>query len=176
VAHIFVSYSRADRQFADEFVPLLRRVYGHDSVWYDDQIHGGADWWRLILHQVADCDLFIYLISTDSLQSPYCQAEFREALRLQKQVLPVIVRPKTHYPGFVPDDLANLLRRTQYVDMSRGFKDHNAFSSLYAAANRLLYVGPVYQTTPLSARLRQLVDSCIKSKRAEKRSGLFSPC
>jgi formylglycine-generating enzyme required for sulfatase activity len=152
MARIFVSYSRADRQFADEFVSLLRRVYGHDSLWFDDDIHGGADWWRLILQQVTDCELFIYLISNDALQSPYCQAEFREALRLHKQVLPVIARPKTQYPGSMPDDLATSLLRTQYVDMARGFKDHHAMSALYAAVNQLLQLDPTLALQPLWAQ------------------------
>jgi hypothetical protein len=71
MARIFISYGRADRQFVDEFVPLLRRVYGMDDVWHHDLIHGGTDWWQMILCKVAACDLFIYLISNDSLASPY---------------------------------------------------------------------------------------------------------
>ena len=109
MAQIFISYSRADRQFLDRFVPLLRKVYGNSSLWYDDDIHGGVDWWEMILRKIADCELFIYLVSNDALASPYCQAELREALRLKKQILPVVVRPKTQYPGpEVPDDLARI--------------------------------------------------------------------
>ena len=93
MARIFISYSRADRPFVDDLVLLLRRVYGHDGLWYDDDIHGGEDWWQTILAEIAACELFVYLISNDSLASPYCQAEMREALRLRKQILPVIVRP-----------------------------------------------------------------------------------
>jgi hypothetical protein len=119
MAQIFISYSRADRQFVDNFVPLIQRVYGNDSLWYDDRIHGGADWWQLILNEIARCNLFVYLISNESLESPYCQAELREALRLNKQILPVIVRRlKPPYPGNIDDDLAEVLKRTQYVDLS----------------------------------------------------------
>ena len=92
MARIFISYSRSDRPFIDQFVPLIRRVYGNDSLWYDDDIHGGSNWWRMILTEIGKCDLFIYLISNESLESPYCQAELCEALRLKKQILPVIVR------------------------------------------------------------------------------------
>ncbi|MBN1202382.1 MAG: SUMF1/EgtB/PvdO family nonheme iron enzyme [Anaerolineae bacterium] len=150
MARIFISYSRADRQFIDGLVPLLRRVYGPDSVWFDDDIHGGVDWWQTILAQVADCELFVYLISNESLASPYCQSEYREALRLHKQVLPVIVRPKTNYPGPVPPDLAALLRRTHYVDMSRGVRDTGAITRLYASAHRLLDEVPPKPPPPQS--------------------------
>ncbi|MEO1442971.1 MAG: toll/interleukin-1 receptor domain-containing protein [Chloroflexota bacterium] len=116
MARIFVSYSRADRQFIDQFIPLIRRVYGNDSVWFDDDIHGGVVWWQMILNEVGKCDLFVYLVSNESLESPYCQAELREALRLNKAILPVIVRRlKPPYPGNIADDLAPMLRKTQYV-------------------------------------------------------------
>ncbi len=151
MARIFVSYSRADRQFLDEFVPLLQKVYGLDAVWYDEQIHGGADWWELILNQVDSCDLFVYLASNDSLSSPYCQAEFREALRLHKQILPVVVRPKTQYPGDVPEDIREVLSRTQFVDMSRGFRDAGVIAQIYAAVNRLLDLAPQTTGAPLTA-------------------------
>lgn len=57
MARIFISYSRADRQFVEDLVPLLRRMYGH--VWYDDELLGGEDWWQMILSKIGDCDLFI---------------------------------------------------------------------------------------------------------------------
>jgi formylglycine-generating enzyme required for sulfatase activity len=152
MARIFISYSRADRQFVDDLVPLLRRVYGHDSLWFDDDIHGGADWWHMILSEIGVCELFAYLISNDSLASPYCQAEMREALRLRKQILPVIVRPKTDYPGVVADDLKQVLQDTQYVDMARGVKDTNALTLLYASANKLLALVPAQPQAPLTVQ------------------------
>jgi formylglycine-generating enzyme required for sulfatase activity len=138
MARIFVSYSRSDRPFLDTFLPLIRRVYGQDSLWFDDDIHGGSDWWGMILNEIGDCDLFIYLISNESLESPYCQSELREALRLHKQILPVVVRRlNPAYPGAVEDDLAVVLRKTQYVDLTK-IQDSGSIANLYAAINRLL--------------------------------------
>lgn len=139
MAQIFISYSRADKQFIEQFIPLIRKVYGNDSLWFDDDIHGGSDWWQLILDEIADCDLFIYLVSNESLESSYCQAELKEALRLNKQILPVVVRRlNPAYPGNIQQDLAELLRKTQYVDMSRGFKSADTQAVLYGSINRLL--------------------------------------
>jgi hypothetical protein len=44
MARIFISYSRADRAFVEELVPLLRQVLPEYDIWYDDQISGGEDW------------------------------------------------------------------------------------------------------------------------------------
>lgn len=45
MARFFVSYSRSDDKEVEQFVPLIRRVYKKENVWYDDEINGGYDWW-----------------------------------------------------------------------------------------------------------------------------------
>jgi hypothetical protein len=150
MAKIFISYSRADRQFVDDLLPLLRKTYNYDSVWFDDEIHGGSHWWELILDEIAKCSIFIYLISNESLQSSYCLTEIQEAMRLNKSILPVIIRPKTNLLGNIPDDVKTVLRNTQYVDMSRGIKDPNAIASLYGGITTLLQETPSAQNSAQS--------------------------
>lgn len=161
MAQIFISYSRADAQFISDLVPLLHEAYGVASVFYDEQIPGGTKWWEMILNEIAACDLFIYLCSNDSLHSPYCQSELREAHRLQKQILPVIVRPKTNYPfagvdygTTIPDDVAIILRDTNCIDLSKGFRDRDsgsrASAKLYGAINVALRKAPATSQPPLT--------------------------
>ncbi len=149
MAQFFISYSRADAQFIGDLVPLLHETYGFASVFYDEQIPGGAKWWEVILEEIAVCELFIYLCSEDSLQSTYCQSELREAVRLHKRLLPIIVRPKTNYPyagvgssTTIPADIAQILRDTNCIDLSRGFRDRElgpkAAAKLYGAINKAL--------------------------------------
>lgn len=150
MARIFISYSRADKQFIDQFIPLIRRVYGHGNLWFDEDIHGGTHWWQLILKQVGTCELFVYLVSNESLESRYCQAELEEALRLKKQILPVVVRRlNPPYPGNIPDHLADILHKIQYVDMAKGFSDPNVHAMLYGSINRLLDAVPERQQIPI---------------------------
>ncbi len=149
MAPVFISYSRADAQFIDDLVPLLEEAYGRGFAFYDEQIPGGAKWWEMILKEIAACDLFIYLCSNDSLRSPYCQSELREAVQQKKQILPVIVRPKTKYPfpgvdygSEIPDDVAVILRDTNSINLSRGFRDRDqgakASFKLLGAINKAL--------------------------------------
>ena len=112
---LFVSYSRVDTEFTERLVARLRRA--SYAVWYDDDLHGGALWWQTILTQIAACDVFVYLLSNESVTSPYCQAEFAEAKRLQKPVVTIQIRDKTELSG----DLGAI----QYVDMKRGIDDEN---------------------------------------------------
>src|SRR5690606_12046817 len=121
-ARIFVSYSRADRPFVDQFVPLLRQFYKEEVIWFDLDILGGAGWWDTILNELSQCDVFVYLISNHALTSPYCQAEFREALLLQKLFLPLIIKPSVDLRK-APEDIQKTLRATQWINISGLFRD-----------------------------------------------------
>jgi hypothetical protein len=107
---LFISYSRVDRHTTEQLVKHLRRSY--DNVWYDESLHGGAIWWNEILNQIATCDIFLYLMSRDSVESNYCRAECKEAQRLHKQILPILIRARTPIPLEI--------QPIQIVDLSRG--------------------------------------------------------
>lgn len=125
---MFISYSRVDRALTAELVTRLRRINGANNVWFDESLHGGDLWWQTILIQIAKCDVFIYLISRDSIESEHCLAELNEARRLRKPVLPVLVRARTP----IPPDLSVI----QYVDMSAGIT-LDTVTDLEAAINTL---------------------------------------
>jgi hypothetical protein len=111
-------------------------------IWYDDQLLGGDKWWDEILKQIAQCDIFIYLLSNDSVSSPYCQAEFAEARRLQKQIITVQIRDRTK----LSDELSDI----QYVDMKAGLDDAKAQARLVASINRQVALIPKRRPKPLS--------------------------
>ncbi len=117
MAKIFVSYKRADRPFLDLLLPKLRRAHGMESVWFDEHIPGGVNWWQVILSKVAECDVFVFLLSNDSLRSPYCIAEFKEALRLKKPFIPVVCRLQTELPPTLPDRVLRELKKTQWITL-----------------------------------------------------------
>ncbi|MBK9125883.1 MAG: SUMF1/EgtB/PvdO family nonheme iron enzyme [Chloroflexi bacterium] len=133
MAQFFVSYSRVDETFTKEFVSLLQNDLAPAPthyVWYDRYLTGTQVWWQEILRQIAAADVFIYLLSNESVTSPYCQAEFEEARRLQKIVLTVQVRDRTR----LSDELADL----QYVDMKQGIMHGPSVARLAAAVNLAL--------------------------------------
>src|SRR5215813_12930211 len=149
MARIFISYSHSDAQFVSDLVPLLNKVFPSHQVWYDEHISGGQDWWKRILREILNADLFIFLVSNESLTSEYCHAEFREAIRLQKPCLPVVIRPKTVIAR-APEDLAEHINSTQYINMAAGFKDYKANAALYSAIMELLAGLPAEPPPPLT--------------------------
>ena len=129
MAQIFISYSRVDSQFVEKLYPRLGRKYNYENVWYDDHLHGGDDWWRTILDRVAWCDVFIYLLSNESVRSEYCQAEFMEARRLRKHIITIQVRDRTK--------LSAELSSIQYIDMKPGVDQVDAIIRLFTAIDRV---------------------------------------
>lgn len=127
MARLFISYSRVDKLTVRILSDNLRRIYGHDNVWYDDSLAGGDIWWEEILDQIAVCDVFLYLLSNESVTSAYCQSEFAEAQRLHKRFIPIQIRGKTRMTPELGD--------VQYVDMTAGPDDAQALARLVGSIN-----------------------------------------
>lgn len=123
---IFVSYSRVDRTITEELASRLRRTYGHEHVWFDENLRAGQDWWDEIVAQIDQCDVFLLLISPESLDSKYCMLELEEARKRRKHIIPVLVRARTN----VPPHIKNL----HMIKMERGV-DVDSLTDLQAAIN-----------------------------------------
>lgn len=117
MARIFISYSRADQRDVEQFIGYLPDKYKH-QVWYDKHLKAGQEWWKLIQDQIGIAEVFIYLISNESLQSEYCQKEFRSAVHLKKNIIPVIMRRCNL--DYAPDDIRGKLQNIHWVDMQNG--------------------------------------------------------
>lgn len=87
----FISYARANKRDVDELVAHLTEL--GCQTWVDSWLRGGQDWWNEILRQIAECDVFIPIISAEGLNSVACAREFDWAEALGKPVLPVAVEP-----------------------------------------------------------------------------------
>lgn len=105
---IFICYARVDRGFC---VPFANMIDNH-HVWYDARIFAGQNWWMEILRRLNSCDVLIFLISPDSVQSPYCLNELNIAIRLGKRILPVLIVPNVAPPEEI--------KGIQYADLTEG--------------------------------------------------------
>nr|MCU0499970.1 SUMF1/EgtB/PvdO family nonheme iron enzyme [Anaerolineae bacterium] len=142
MAQVFVSYSRVDAQFTDAFIRQLQLAFPELKIWHDQSpngLIGGDSWWDAILTGIAESEVFIYLLSNESVQSRYCQAEFTEARRLQKRIITVQVRDRT--------ELTDELDDIQWIDMKDGPRDGEAVARLTAAIRKQLSLAK--RTRPL---------------------------
>ena len=88
---LFLSYSSRDRAGIDDLLSALHRA--QEDVWFDEDLGGGQAWWQMILERIRSCDVFVFAMSQNSLDSKPCQAELRYAQSLGKPVLPIQIGP-----------------------------------------------------------------------------------
>ena len=64
---VFISYSGESRDMVKALVEDLQ-AFEHDP-WFDQVLTGGHTWWSTVLEQILTCDLFIFALSPESLDS-----------------------------------------------------------------------------------------------------------
>ncbi len=117
---IFVSYAREDKPFC---IRIIETLQAHD-VWYDQRLYAGQDWWKEILRRLDWCEVFLYLLSPESATSQYCQRELELALRLKREIIPVLITRDAALP--------ETMRDWQYVDLSDNLTVENVSQLLNA--------------------------------------------
>ncbi|MDA0301832.1 MAG: toll/interleukin-1 receptor domain-containing protein [Chloroflexi bacterium] len=116
------------------------RSLGHQP-WLDQELTGGQRWWDHILEEIRMCEVFVCAVSTSSLDSRACMAEYQYALDLGKPILPVMVG-RSVADSLMPPHLAELHR----VDYVSG--DKAAFAALNRALSTLPSAPPLPDPLP----------------------------
>jgi len=104
---IFLSYSSEDRRQAEE-VALALEAQGH-AVFFDrDDLSGGSDFHAVIRQHIVAADLFVFLISSESVRpGAFTLTELKWAREKwshpKKHVLPVLLEPTPmeHIPAYL---------------------------------------------------------------------------
>jgi tetratricopeptide (TPR) repeat protein len=91
---IFISYKRANRRFVDWLeADLKARGY---EVWVDrSKMEGGDDFPQTLQKAIARCDVVLVVLSPQALESKWVRMEYRQALHINKLVIP-LVRQRCH--------------------------------------------------------------------------------
>jgi WD40 repeat protein len=85
----FISYSRKNLAFVDELLGRLDKLDIQSFVDRAD-IDAFEDWWERIQALIRQSDVFIYVISPDSVASPICLRELDYAVSLSKRLAPIV--------------------------------------------------------------------------------------
>jgi TPR repeat protein len=86
---VFISYSRDDREFADQLRAALETC-GFACKFDTEDISTGEDWKRRLNALIAEADSVIFVLSRASARSEICEWEVEESARLGKRILPVV--------------------------------------------------------------------------------------
>ena len=107
---LFLCYARVDKPMC---IQIAEKLSIHE-IWYDQRLYVGQHWWREILRRLDWCEVFIYLLSPESINSKYCRDEFRIARDSGRSIIPVLITPHDETP--LPEELSEI----HYADFSRG--------------------------------------------------------
>lgn len=138
MSFIFLSYSHKDSEYANRLADSLEAM-GLD-VWIDERIDYGSRWPHVIQENLDRCTAFVVVMTPDSYESEWVQAELTRARRLRKLTFPLLLK----------GDVWLALEATQYVDVRGGKLPPARF---YNGLAGVLSVGQL-PTTP-SAGLRE---------------------
>lgn len=73
---IFISYSRRDKEWREQFREQLRAaLYEKARVWCDEDIDGGRNWQDVLPDELERADIALVLASTQYLQGEWCRKE-----------------------------------------------------------------------------------------------------
>ena len=92
--NVFISYSSTDIELARQIADALRNA--SFQVWNDTQIFPGDNWAELIANELRESDAMVVLLTPNSVDSPYINAEVGYALGEQGykgRVIPVLAAP-----------------------------------------------------------------------------------
>jgi hypothetical protein len=88
---LFISYSRKDKEFARRLHDALADN-GRD-IWIDfEDIPLSADWWAEIRAGIEGSNVFVFIISPDSVLSEVCAKEVGCGVELHKRMVPILHR------------------------------------------------------------------------------------
>ena len=107
---IFISYQRDSTTKVINLVSDIK-LLGHE-VWYDKDLSGGQNWWNTILDSIQKCDIFLFIITAKSLESPACKNEYKYAESLLKPIVPILEDAKGVSINLLPQELS----KVQYID------------------------------------------------------------
>ena len=101
MTEVFISYSRKDLSFIEQLAADLEKA--GFSVWYDlSDLDGGDHWAKEIQAAIDSSDVFVTVISPDSIISEWVSKEFIYASSNKKRIVPLLYR-KCNLPLWLSD-------------------------------------------------------------------------
>lgn len=107
-SYIYVSYSHRDKDVVKQIVDRMER-HGFRVFRAESDLLASPDLHKQITEVIDHCTVFVFVISSASLESDYCQAELEYALSIRKKVIPVMLEDYSHLRNALPQSLHGIL-------------------------------------------------------------------
>jgi len=116
MSKVFISYIRQSEAIARNLANDIEAL-GH-TAWFDQELSGGQIWWDQILATIRNCDVFVFVLDSEAMNSSACKSEYGYAADLGKSILPVLVSE-----GVSTKLLPPALSQIQFVDYRKRDRD-----------------------------------------------------
>ena len=127
-ASAFISYSRADRQYAERVAIELRRR-SHEVTRDLDDILPSEEWKGRLETLITEADVIVFLLSPKSAASEVCRWEVDLAQNLNKKIAPIVIE------DIEGSQIPEMLSRLNYIFATERDRFDNAIDSLCDAIN-----------------------------------------
>lgn len=145
MTEVFICHVEEDRSALQQIYETLTRsgltVW---TSWHDIQM--GKDFQEAIYYGIETADNFIYLLSPESVRSPWCRRELDYALELNKRIIPILLKP-IDADAFPPQimglqfvDLTDNLQTADYREDEKTLLNALAQEATYYKAHKQLLV------------------------------------
>jgi len=107
---LFISYSRADKDYVRQLVDVLRKQ--EFDIWFDEQIPVGQGWDDVLEAQIKKADAMVLVLSQTSVSSENVKDEIAFAKHSDIPVIPIKIEEC---------NVPLRMMRTQFIDFTTGF-------------------------------------------------------
>ena len=90
---IFLSYAAADREYARKLCSFLSQ-HPNSQIFTPEALSAGEDWESKLKEEISQCDIFVVLLSSNSVNSEWVLSELGAAWALDKLIILVITHPE----------------------------------------------------------------------------------
>ncbi len=128
---LFISYSHDDDPDNKLCEQIKECLQGDFDIWFDKSgLLSGDIWWNRIREEIDQSDGFICLLSSNWLQSIYCQKEFDLAFLKVKNIFPILIDPiqEKYLPEGLPEKHYSSANKTK-----EGVFDYKTIAELMRA-------------------------------------------
>ncbi|MEM8806053.1 MAG: TIR domain-containing protein [Cyanobacteria bacterium P01_G01_bin.38] len=160
MTQVFISYAQENRQVKEQVRRHL--LQAGITVWTDTvDIYTGEDFEAAIRRGIEEADNIVYLISKPALKSAYCQQEIKQALSLNKRIIPILLEEL---------DLSQLteeVKTIQFINLA----DNQVSLDLEEDLAKLLRT--IRQEAPYYDQHKHLLVQALKWQRQKQNSSLL---
>lgn len=169
IAKVYISYRKVepDKSLANYLTEYLSEI-GH-KVFLDTQILVGIDWASEITKQILSADVFIVLLSNESVKSDMIRQEIRFAYenRIKKKQKLIILPIRVNYQNELPYDLGAYLDQIQYATWNNGDSYDSVSSQIASAISKVMQISSIESVNEYDTLLEST--SLEEEKPSEKR-------